>query len=218
MVYRGGADPILYAGYPLVMLFVLIHEFGHCVAAQRLGSTARRITLTGVGGIAEIGEVKGYRNQALVTAAGPATNLAAILLSGSTLLLLALFGSEFSLETVNATSLLLLIAMLNVILLLFNLIPVYPMDGGRLLRALTCATIGETRGLKALIILTPAIILIAFGGMLWLQNFVGSFLVLGLGAYGMTMLRDEHRYARILEELEMTERLLMQIDKFAAEP
>lgn len=98
MVYRGGLEPVLYAGYPLAMFFVLLHELGHCIAAQKTGSRVRRITLTGIGGIAEIGVIVGRKNEAIVTIAGPATNLVFIIIALLLLFLASLFGADLSME------------------------------------------------------------------------------------------------------------------------
>ncbi|MEZ6197812.1 MAG: M50 family metallopeptidase [Planctomycetota bacterium] len=130
----------------LLFLTVIVHEFAHAVAAQRLGVRVADIVLTPFGGVARLeGEVRDGRVEALVAGAGPAANLAL-----ATLLFLVLvatgeagaisFRQVFLLDTraevfYDASPVHAAFAF-NVLLGTLNLIPAFPMDGGRILRGL----------------------------------------------------------------------------------
>src|SRR3954469_21284830 len=132
---RGGQDAALQSVVYIVLLFlcVLLHEFGHVFAARRYGIQTPDITLLPIGGVARLERIPEKPMQELVVAlAGPAVNIAI-----AALLFLALGGmpSAESMEVGNpGVSLLARLASVNVFLVLFNLIPAFPMDGGRALR------------------------------------------------------------------------------------
>ena len=126
------------------ILFVLVtlHELGHSFAAQHYGIEVKRIVLTPIGGVAQLGDIPDKPVQELVIAiAGPAVNLIIAVLMG-----LAVFGlginltdSLLSLGNMSGFSFSTLFAYIfvsNIFLALFNLLPAIPMDGGRVLRAL----------------------------------------------------------------------------------
>ena len=112
---------------------VLLHELGHAVMARRWGVRTRHILLIPLGGIASLeGMPKAPRAELAVALAGPAVNLAiaAVLALVTNVTGLALFGLVDGLMWANLS------------LALFNLIPAFPMDGGRALRALLAQRIG----------------------------------------------------------------------------
>lgn len=109
---------------------VVLHELGHALAARRYGIGTAHITLYPFGGVAAIEEMPEDPVEELVIAlAGPAVNFALVAAFG---LLWGVFGG---------TLLTTLIGM-NLIMGLFNLIPAFPMDGGRVLRALLARRMG----------------------------------------------------------------------------
>lgn len=132
----------------LLFMCVLLHELGHGLVAQLFGGRVADITLWPIGGLARMSHLPERPYQEFVmTAAGPAINiLLAILLTGVAVVwfgfdellplafspgLLRLFLSEL-----NAQTLLILLIFNNALLAVFNLIPAFPLDGGRMLRAL----------------------------------------------------------------------------------
>ena len=144
----------------LLFLCVLLHELGHSLVAQLFGVHVADITLWPFGGLARIARMPERPYQEFVmTAAGPATNiLLAILLSLAAFAwlgpdeILALAASARSawlfrglLASMSAKTLLLVLVANNVPLAVFNLIPAFPLDGGRMLRALLAAVMSYRR-------------------------------------------------------------------------
>jgi len=144
---RGGIGGALFAALSILLLFVCItlHELGHSLVARRLGIRVRDITLLPIGGLARLEALpqKPF-HELLIALSGPAVNFALVLGLGLVAVLAGKAGGLLSLRywpylLMNPRSpLALLIYLLaaNLILGLFNLIPAFPMDGGRVLRAL----------------------------------------------------------------------------------
>lgn len=115
------------AGFALVVVAlvfsVTLHELGHIAVAARYGNPTRGITLTPVGGVAQLErEASSPGEEIAVALAGPAVSLALAALAAAPLLF------------VGPSSVALLFLQVNLMLGIFNLIPAYPMDGGRVLR------------------------------------------------------------------------------------
>ncbi|WP_052341823.1 site-2 protease family protein [Salinarimonas rosea] len=134
----GGFEAALTTTLFVLLLFacVLAHEFGHIFAARRYGIRTPSVILSPIGGIASLERIPEDPRQELVVAiAGPAVNVViAVVLF---LVLGATLDTANLVEIENpGLSLLARLAAVNVILVVFNLIPAFPMDGGRVLRAL----------------------------------------------------------------------------------
>lgn len=151
--YRSGGSQAAWEGVLFVALLffcVLLHELGHVVAARRYGVKTPDITLWPFGGIANLERIPEKPSQELVVAiAGPAVNvvIALVLL---VVLSLTLTGGDLKAEDLAKiedprTSMLVKLAGANIFLVLFNLIPAFPMDGGRVLRALLAMRMGFAR-------------------------------------------------------------------------
>jgi Zn-dependent protease len=119
----------------LLVLFalVLLHELGHSLVAQRLGVNIRSITLMPLGGIALMDALpRRPRDEMLIALAGPAVNLA---LAAPVLLAFALAAGPLDPDLLLGDSLPARFLHANLALALFNLVPAFPLDGGRVLRA-----------------------------------------------------------------------------------
>jgi len=141
-----------------LFVIVLLHEFGHVFAGRREGIDAERVTLSPLGGMATLGEETEGGAEIRIAAAGPAVNAAFLLIF---LPVFAIVGIRIGLDYLNpfhfyptptndgdATFLLQLVYLIhkaNLIVLFFNLIPAFPMDGGRILRGILHGRMGQIR-------------------------------------------------------------------------
>jgi Zn-dependent protease len=139
--YGGTAGP-LYGVIVTLALFtlVLLHELGHSVAALRFGIPVKDITLLPIGGLARLERMPEKPIQELIVAiAGPLVNVVLAAALGPLLFILALVqGETISLAMLTEPGLLGLLFFLfsaNVSLTVFNMLPAFPLDGGRVLRA-----------------------------------------------------------------------------------
>jgi Zn-dependent protease len=131
--------------YLSLFAIVLMHEFGHVLACRQVGGIADHIVLWPLGGIALARPPLRPGPLLWTVAAGPLVNVALLPVLGG----LYLLAGHFDWATVNADLPLFLRALfwINVFLLGFNLIPVYPMDGGQILHALLWFAIGRADSL-----------------------------------------------------------------------
>jgi stage IV sporulation protein FB len=131
----------------LLFLCVVLHELGHSLVAKAVGAKVHDITLWPIGGVARMSAMpRRPLHEFLISAAGPAVNVVlAVVLMGVAVAwigpnrLISVFttgrGLTRLLGAQTAQSLVLLLALQNIVLVVFNLIPAFPMDGGRLLRS-----------------------------------------------------------------------------------
>lgn len=146
----GGGPAAAEAVVFLLALFacVLAHEFGHIGMARRFGVRTPDVLLLPIGGLARLERMPDQpRQELLIAAAGPAVTLAIALLLAA---LLRLTGSPLSTGSLVPGRLGLAQELLwvNVALLLFNLLPIFPMDGGRMFRALLAMRLGLRRATR----------------------------------------------------------------------
>src|SRR5512136_870205 len=138
LITQGWISYILGAIVALALFFcVLVHELAHCIVAARRGIKINSITLLILGGVSSIeNEVPDPRDELPMSLAGPLTSLGLAVISW-----LAVLAGENLIPTALApvggvvVFLFGYLALLNLILFAFNLLPAFPMDGGRVLRA-----------------------------------------------------------------------------------
>lgn len=141
---QGGSAVAASRIFFILLLFgcVLLHEFGHAFAAKAFGINTPDITLLPIGGVARLERMPEKPSQELIVAlAGPAVNV--VIALG----LFSVVGFQGVLDTdsVEAPSMLTKLMVINVWLVLFNLLPAFPMDGGRVLRALLATRLNYAR-------------------------------------------------------------------------
>ncbi|HQW97299.1 MAG TPA: site-2 protease family protein [Saprospiraceae bacterium] len=149
-----GVIGALWFGVFMMSLFlcVILHEYGHALAARRYGVKTADIILTPLGGIARLLKMPDKPLQELIVAiAGPMVNVVIAAL----LYLLLAFGmgvNPLGIDVENAYDfkdnpalLLSMIMLTNIVLVVFNLLPVFPMDGGRVLRSLIAMRVSKVK-------------------------------------------------------------------------
>ncbi|MBK7405362.1 MAG: site-2 protease family protein [Phycisphaerales bacterium] len=120
-----------------IFVCVVLHELGHALTARRFGVQTRHITLLPIGGVAALERIPTVPVQELlITIAGPLVNVA---IAATLVVFVRLFG-DFSMPTWLPAEVPLgflgQLAAANLVLFVFNLLPAFPMDGGRILRSL----------------------------------------------------------------------------------
>jgi Zn-dependent protease/predicted transcriptional regulator len=138
-------SPLLWGLGLAVALFlsVLVHELAHSFYALRQGGQVSDITLMMIGGVSRITRMPdGPRHEALMAFAGPATSL------GLGAFFLAVYALLAGANSFNLRFAFFYLGYLNVFLGLFNLLPAFPMDGGRVLRALLSHRLGRVRATR----------------------------------------------------------------------
>jgi Zn-dependent protease len=194
----GGSDTTAYltAVVSALLLFasVGVHELGHALVARRHGIEVAGITISPLGGFATMSrETRTPREELTIALAGPLATLAIVALCVAIDLLLVgprrFADAAVLAEGVKVTPVLLTLswlATMNAIVLVFNLIPAYPLDGGRVVRGLVWRATGDrTRGTQATARLGQGCAALLIGGGLWLLAGLGSFAGLWFVFVGM---------------------------------
>jgi Zn-dependent protease len=189
----------------IVLFFgcVILHELGHSLTAMRHGIRVPRILLLPIGGMAEMDRIpRQPRQELLITIAGPAVNFALVAL----LLPLSwdvLFGAE-EVSVYSAPGLLGQLCYANFIMGLFNLVPVFPMDGGRIFRAALATRLPYLRATWWAVMVGRVLAVGFIGWALYRDNLMlavlfAFILVAGNNEYRFAVLRErEEAYWREL--------------------
>ncbi len=146
-VWRSMFSSPLWALLLYIGLFVLVtmHEFGHALACRQVGGRANKIVLWPLGGIAFVSPPPRAGAMLWSIAAGPMVNL--LLVPILTLAQHAAVRAGWVNTNADAYLVLLWLWKINLGLLLFNLLPIYPLDGGQIVRALLWFPLGQIRSL-----------------------------------------------------------------------
>lgn len=216
--FRLFQDPTLMGLTFLLMIYgiVLAHEYGHCFGARSVGGEAHVILLWPLGGIAYPRSPMRPWNQFVSVAAGPAVNVLFCILSAIAMFILGggvgvhfAWGflpfvvpqptMEISLQTYRVLLYIALFYQLNLVIFAFNMLPVFPMDGGQILRAVLWPWLGLQRAtvLACQIGIGGAVV---FGVMAVRNNeMFMMFLALFIG-YGCVKQLQYARYGMLVED------------------
>lgn len=160
-------SPVWYVvEYVAVFAIVLLHEFGHVLACRQVGGTANRIVLWPLGGVALVSPPPRPGAFLWSLAAGPLVNLVLVPPTVGLAVLSHFAGWEEAVPDVD--HFLFMLAVINGVLL-FNLLPIFPLDGGQILQALLWFVIGRAHSLLVVTVigLVTGLGLLAFA--LWFQ-------------------------------------------------
>lgn len=150
---EGTFTDLLWYSLFIVGLFVcvVLHEFGHALTARKFGISTRSITLLPIGGLASLKKIPDNpKEEFLVAAAGPAVNVVIAIILAFVVPVESFTGMdakalEEELSLITSHNFLFYLLTANIALVLFNLIPAFPMDGGRIFRALLSMKMGRIR-------------------------------------------------------------------------
>ena len=130
-----------------LFLIVLIHEFGHQLACRQVGGRTSQIILWPLGGVAYVAPPQRPGAQLWSIAAGPLVNVILFPILGALALLGGYLGWD---ETIpDLFRFLSNLCVINLVLLIFNMLPIYPLDGGQILRSLMWFVLGRANSLMA---------------------------------------------------------------------
>lgn len=171
--------------YGAIFAIVLLHELGHVLACRQVGGRADRILLWPLGGVAYVHPPQRPGATLWSVAAGPLVNLALVPLLWAAMLLAG--AAAWSAGWPDALHFLGALFKINLSLLVFNLIPVFPLDGGQMARSLLWFALGRARSLMAVAVLGLAgvfgfALLAAMAHSGWLLLIAGYMAVTCVGA------------------------------------
>ena len=193
----------------LLFLIVLVHEFGHCFGCRSTGGEANEILMWPLGGLAYVAPPHNWRAHLVTTLAGPAVNVVFCLLTAAVLIVWTGSFAAVPWNPLNPYGALGLGAgavqfwlttffYLNFIILLFNLMPVYPLDGGRALQNLLWPRKGYGRATSiASGIGMVGAIVIGLVGLLSEQ-----YLLLFIAVFGYMTCWQQRQQLRMMGEME----------------
>lgn len=184
---HGWTEALVGALFILVLFAcVVLHEFGHALTAKKYGIATRDITLYPIGGVASLDRMPEKPAQELAVAlAGPAVNLVI-----AAILYVFLYATDqllpiSEIDHMGGENFLFNIMAANVILAAFNLIPAFPMDGGRVLRASLAFRMDKLMATNIATrvgqVLAIVFVFLGFFGNFWLV-FIGLFIFWAAGA------------------------------------
>ncbi|CAN5411071.1 site-2 protease family protein [soil metagenome] len=172
MVFAGDgslSDLWWHFAFVIALFFcVILHEFGHALTARRFGIGTRSITLLPIGGLASLEDIPDKpKEEFYIAVAGPLVNVVIALL-----LYLIVPVEEFitgdpetmeeRLATIDSSNFLFYLLFINIALVLFNMLPAFPMDGGRIFRALLSMKYGRIQATRVASALGKFLALIFF--------------------------------------------------------
>jgi Zn-dependent protease len=156
---------------PLLFTCVVLHEFGHALMARRFGIDTQDVTLYPIGGVARLlSMTEKPLEEFLIAVAGPAVNGVITLVFLGVLVPLAFFNPHWVFGTF-AGHVAWWVMVGNIVMIAFNMLPAFPMDGGRVLRALLTCFVGHYQATQIAVGIGMLMaVFIGVAGMMLLQG------------------------------------------------
>jgi Zn-dependent protease len=188
----GTYESPLWAVFEYLALFaiVLVHEFGHALACRQVGGQAHRIVLWPLGGIAYVSPPRRPGATLWSIAAGPLVNVALV----PVFLILGVAFPDSAGMHPDAHALLTQVTLINYVLLIFNLLPIFPLDGGQILWSMLWYVFGEGRSLM----ITVVVGFLGVGAGLVYAFLRQETWLMVLGAFALLRCINGFQYARAL--------------------
>ncbi len=205
----------------VVFLCVVLHELGHALTAQHFGVKTKKITLLPIGGIASLEKIpEEPKQELLVAVAGPFVNVVIALILYFIVPVQQFLADNLTniIENLNAltlTNFFFYLFVVNVMLVLFNLIPAFPMDGGRVLRAFLAMNMGRVKATQIAAVIGQSIaIVFLLLGMLYNPFLILIALFVFVGAYGENKMVQQIELLKghTVSEAMLTNITLLKID------
>ena len=201
-----------------VFLCVVLHELGHALAAKYFGVKTEKITLLPIGGMASFDKIpESPKQELLIVIAGPLVNVAIAVLLYFVVPIGDIFNQSFTdtyeiFVSFTFQNFLFFLFVVNVGLVLFNLIPAFPMDGGRLLRALLALKINRVKATQIAASIGQFIaVVFLLVGLLYNPFLIFIALFIFLGAYGENQMVQ---HMALLKGHTVEEAMLLNITTF----
>ncbi len=215
---RGGAEAawqsVLFIS--AIFLCVVLHEFGHILTARQFGIVSPEVTLLPIGGVADMETMPQKPWQELLVAiAGPAVNvvIAGVLLAAS-----GAFNLHSAAQIANpSVSMVERLAATNIFLAIFNMIPAFPMDGGRVLRAALATWLGQAKATRIAAGVGQALaLLLGFAGLYGNPMLLFIALFIFMAAAGEAQMTTMAEAARGLPAVDAMETRIATIGRGAS--
>jgi Zn-dependent protease/predicted transcriptional regulator len=210
--YKNGWSNIFWTLTYVISVFacITLHEFGHALVAKRFNIKTRDVTLYPIGGVASLEKMPEKPMQEIAVAlAGPAVNVAIAFMLLPFVNVTELWQEDLSkMKDINAETFIPTLFTVNIILVLFNLIPAFPMDGGRVVRALLSIKLSRSKATRIAATLGQI-----FAVLLILEGFSGNPII---GFFVFLSAEGEARYVKqqeILRGLKVSDATMKQYPK-----
>lgn len=216
----GGTESIVFNVVLVLAVFacVVLHELGHALTAKHFGISTKKITLLPIGGMASLERIpESPKQELLVTLAGPLVNVAIAILLYFLVPVNTFMHLNFTetLETLMGFTLqnfLFYLFLVNIGLVLFNMVPAFPMDGGRILRALLAMKTNRAKATQIASNIGQFIaVLFLLLGLLFNPFLIIIALFVFLGAYGENQMVQ---HLALLKGHSVEEAMLTNISTF----
>ena len=178
--------------YLALFCIVLLHEFGHALACRQVGGIADRIMLWPLGGVAYVNPPQRPGAMLWSIAAGPLVNVALLPVFWGAFAFVKMHGMAYSAPDVYFF--VRAVLSIDIGLLIFNMLPIYPLDGGQIARSLLWFVLGRARSLLVITIFS----FVGGAGLIALAVWTRSIWTIAIGAYLLMNCWGGLRHAREL--------------------